>query len=63
MNLLATTTQTNTFTSNIRAYVSAATPAIICRTYGSEALPAVAAQAAACFNTMLAAVDTFGRPK
>jgi len=63
MHLLATAIQANTFTSNIRAYVSAATPAIICGTYGSESFPAVAAQAASGFDAMLATIDTLGGPK
>jgi hypothetical protein len=63
MHLVTTAIQANTFTSNIRAYVSAATPAIICRTYGSETFPAISAQAATGFDAMLATIDTLGGPK
>jgi hypothetical protein len=63
MNIIATASQANTFTGNIRTYVPAASPAIISGTYGNESIPAVLAQAAACFNVMLAAVDAPGGPK
>ena len=63
MNLLTAATQANTFTSNIRTYVPAATPAVISRTYRNQPFPAIIAQAASSFNTVPAAIDTLGRPK
>jgi hypothetical protein len=35
MNVIAAAFLANTFAGNIRAYIFAASPAIICRTYGS----------------------------
>jgi len=63
MNLLIPAIRTDTFTSNIRAYVPPTMPTIISGTYGSESLPAIPAQAASCFNTVLAAISALGRPK
>jgi hypothetical protein len=63
MNLLVPTVRADTFAGNIRAYVSAASPAIISRTHRFKSLPAIIAQAASGFDAILAAVDALSRPK